>query len=163
MAIIDLGLPDGSGEELIPELGKTHPDSQSLVLTYFSDRERLATAVAAGAAGILHKSAPVEEVMDAVRRLYQGEQLLSLQEVVAAVQYLDHERRRDQEVERLVNDLTARERDVLQALAEGLSDRAIAERFSVGPATVRTHVTHILAKLEAQSGSRRWSPPFGTG
>jgi DNA-binding NarL/FixJ family response regulator len=70
---------------------------------------------------------------------------------VAAIQYLDHERRRDQEVERLVNDLTARERDVLQALAEGLSDRSIAERFSVGPATVRTHVTHILAKLEAQS------------
>jgi len=151
VAIIDLGLPDGSGEELIAPLRTACPNAQSLILTYFSDRERLAAAIAAGAAGILHKSSPVEDVMEAVRQLHRGEQLLSLHEIVAAIQLLDRERRRGQEIERLASELTTREREVLNALAEGLSDREIAARFSVGPATVRTHVTHILDKLDAQS------------
>src|SRR5687767_4031184 len=81
VAVVDLGLPDGSGEELIPELHATHPRATALVLTYFSDRPRLARAVEAGASGVLHKSASVEEVVEAVRRLYSGEQLLSLEEV----------------------------------------------------------------------------------
>jgi DNA-binding NarL/FixJ family response regulator len=151
VAIIDLGLPDGSGEELITDLRAVFPDAQALVLTYFSDRERLATAVAAGAAGILHKSAPVDEVMIAVRSLHQGEQLLTLDEVVAALRFLDQERHRDLASERLAEDLTTRELDVLRALAEGLSDRAIADRYHVSTATVRTHIGNILAKLDATS------------
>jgi DNA-binding NarL/FixJ family response regulator len=151
LAIVDLGLPDGSGEELIPELRATSPGAASLVLTHFSDRERLARAVGAGASGVMHKSASVEEVMDAVRLLYQGEQLLSYRDVMEALQVLDQERRRERETGRSYEQLTVRELEVLQALADGLSDRDIAERFSVGTATVRTHVTNILAKLDASS------------
>ena len=151
VAIIDLGLPDGSGEELIPDLRAAFPDAQSLVLTYFSDRERLATAVAAGAAGLLHKSAPVDDVMNAVRSLHQSEQLLTLEEVVSALRFLDQERQRERESELLAEELTTRELDVLRALAEGLSDRAIADRYHVSTATVRTHISNILAKLDATS------------
>ncbi|HLT21754.1 MAG TPA: response regulator transcription factor [Thermomicrobiales bacterium] len=151
VAVVDLGLPDGSGEEFIPELREASPDAAALVLTYFSERERLARAVAAGAAGVLHKSAPVSEVVDAVRRLAAGEQLVTLHEVIEALRMLDRERQRDREARLSVEQLTERELEVLQALADGLSDKEIAERLYIGPATVRTHITNILAKLNATS------------
>jgi DNA-binding NarL/FixJ family response regulator len=146
--VLDLGLPDGSGEELIPDLRAAQPDASTLVLTYFSDRDRLARAVEAGATGILHKSAPVGEVVDAVRRLHAGEQILSVEHVLAALDIAHNSR---DQVESGPDALTERELDVLQALAEGLSDRDIADRFHVGPATVRSHITAILGKLGATS------------
>ena len=151
VAVVDLGLPDSSGEELIPELHAAYPRATALVLTYFSDRERLARAVEAGASSVLHKSASVKEVVEAVRQLYSGEQLLSLEEVFEALRLVDQERRKDREARLSFEKLTDRELEVLHALAEGLSDREIAERFHVGTATVRTHVTSILAKLRAAS------------
>jgi DNA-binding NarL/FixJ family response regulator len=151
VAVVDLGLPDGSGEELIPVLRAAYPRAAALVLTYFSDRERLAQAVEAGASGVLHKSASVEEVIEAVRRLHSGEQLLSLEDVFEALRLVDQERRKDREVWLSFEKLTDRELEVLQALSDGLSDREISERFHVGSATVRSHVTSILAKLGAAS------------
>jgi DNA-binding NarL/FixJ family response regulator len=151
VAVVDLGLPDGSGEELIPVLRAAYPRAAALVLTYFSDRERLARAVEAGASGVLHKSASVEEVVEGVRRLHSGEQLLSLEEVFEALRLVDRERQKDREVGLMFERLTDREMEVLHALAEGLSDKEISERFHVGIATVRTHVTSILAKLKAAS------------
>jgi len=151
VAVVDLGLPDGSGEELIPVLRAAYPRAAALVLTYFSDRERLARAVEAGASGVLHKSASVEEVVEAVRRLHSGEQLLSLEEVFEALRLVDRERRKEREARRSFERLTDRELEVLRALADGLSDKEIAARFHVGTATVRTHVTSILAKLRAAS------------
>jgi DNA-binding NarL/FixJ family response regulator len=150
-AVEDLGLPDGSGEELIPVLRATHLRALALVLTYFSDRERLARAVEAGASGVLHKSSSVEEIVEAVRRLHSGEQLLSIEEVFEALRLVDRERRKDREARSSFEKLTDRELEVLRALAEGLSDREISNRFHVGAATVRTHVTSILAKLGAAS------------
>jgi DNA-binding NarL/FixJ family response regulator len=151
VAVVDLGLPEGSGEELIPVLRAAYPRAAALVLTYFSDRERLARAVEAGASGVLHKSASVEEVVEAVRRLHSGEQLLSLEEVFEALRLVDRERRKEREARRSFERLTDRELEVLRALADGLSDKEIAARFHVGTATVRTHVTSILAKLRAAS------------
>jgi DNA-binding NarL/FixJ family response regulator len=151
VAVVDLGLPDGSGEEMIVELRAANPHAVALVLTYFSEQERLARAVEAGASGILHKSAPVEDVVGAVRRLHSGEQLLTLQEVTEALRLVDLKRQRDREAQLSFERLTSRELEVLQALADGLSDKEISERFHVGPATVRTHVTSILAKLNATS------------
>jgi len=151
VAVVDLGLPDGSGEELIPVLRAAYPRAAALVLTYFSDQERLARAVEAGASAVLHKSASVEEVVEAVRRLDSGEQLLSLEEIFEALKLVDQERRKDRAARRSFERLTDRELEVLQALADGLSDKEIADRFHVGIATVRTHVTSILAKLGAAS------------
>src|SRR5215210_3515652 len=78
VAVVDLGLPDGSGLDLIGELRAVNPESAVLVLTASSDRAQFARAVEAGAAGVLHKSTPLHELVGAVRRLIAGEQLLTV-------------------------------------------------------------------------------------
>jgi DNA-binding NarL/FixJ family response regulator len=77
--------------------------------------------------------------------------LLTLAEVIEALRFVDQERKRDREARLSFERLTERELEVLQALADGMSDKEISERFHIGPATVRTHVTNILSKFNATS------------
>jgi DNA-binding NarL/FixJ family response regulator len=151
LAIVDLALPDGSGAELIADLQASKSRPVSLVLSAHSGRGHLAWAVEAGAAGVLHKSTRIEDIVDAVRRLRNGEQLIPPQDVVDAVRLVGRERLRDYEVRLLIGKLTPRERDLLVALAEGLNDREIAEKLYVGVGTVRSHMTHLLSKFGVDS------------
>jgi DNA-binding NarL/FixJ family response regulator len=151
VVVVDLELPDGSGVDFIGELYEARPRALALVLSAYSDRALLARAIEAGAAGLVHKSSRLDEIVAAVRRLHAGEQLLSQQEVIEAVRLVSRQRREDREAELTIGKLTPREQEVLQALAEGLSDKEIAERLYVGIGTVRTHITSILTKLGVQS------------
>lgn len=151
VAVVDLDLPDGSGAVFVSDLGHARPGAVSLVLSALSDRVRLAQAVEAGAAGVMHKSARFEEIVDAVRRLQAGKELLSQQEVIEALRLVGREREKSRQAESMLEKLTPREHEVLQALGDGLGDKEIAERFYVGVGTVRTHVTSILSKLEVHS------------
>lgn len=151
VAIVDLDLPDGLGIGLVDALRSTHPRAVVLVLSAHSDVGRRARAIEAGAASVMHKSSPVEEILDAVRRLWQGDHLLSQREVLEALRLVRRERERDHATRLMIEKLTPKEREVLQALAEGLSDKGIAERLYVGVGTIRTHVRSILAKLGVQS------------
>ncbi len=151
VAVVDLELPDGSGVDFIEKLHEMRPQTLVLVLSAYSDRVVLASAIEAGAAGVLHKSSSLDDIVDAVCRLRAGEQLLSQQEVIEAVWLVSRQRREEREAELMTGKLTPREHEVLQALAEGLSDREIAERLYVSVGTIRAHMTSILAKLEVQS------------
>jgi DNA-binding NarL/FixJ family response regulator len=151
VALVDLNLPDGSGADLIKELRDARSRATALVLSATADRRHLATAIEAGAAGVMHKSAPMGDLVEAVRRLFAGEQLLSQEEVIEALRFLTRERESNREAQLASARLTPREREVLQALAEGSSDREIARRLHVGEGTVHSHVTNILSKLEVSS------------
>jgi DNA-binding NarL/FixJ family response regulator len=151
VAIVDLNLPDGSGADFIKELRGSRPRAKALVLSATADRKHLATAIEAGAAGVMHKSAPMGDLVEAVRRLQAGEQLLSQQEVIEALRFLTRERESNREAQLASEKLTPREREVLQALAEGSSDKEIARRLHVGEGTVHSHVANILSKLEVSS------------
>lgn len=151
VVLVDLDLPDGSGVELIGYLSETRPKAAALVLSAFSDRSRIVRAIEAGASGVLHKSASIAEIVEAVRRLGSGEPLLSQQEVVEALWTVARERAEDQEARITIGRLTPREREVLQAIAEGWSDKVIADRLYMGVGTVRSHVTSILQKLGVRS------------
>ena len=151
VAMVDLELPDGSGVDFISELYEIRPKTLALVLSAYSDRVVLARAIEAGASGVMHKSSPLEDIVEAVHRLFRGEQLLSQQEVIEALRLLSRQRREEREAEHTIGRLTPREREVLQALAEGFSDKEIAERLYVGIGTVRTHITSILRKLGVKS------------
>jgi DNA-binding NarL/FixJ family response regulator len=151
VALVDLNLPDGSGADLIRDLRNSRPRSTALVLSATADRRHLATAIEAGAAGVMHKSAPMADLVEAVRLLSTGEQLLSQEEVIEALRFLTRVRESTREARLASERLTPREREVLQALAEGSSDREIAQRLHVGEGTVHSHVTNILSKLEVSS------------
>ena len=151
VAIVDLNLPDGSGTDLIKDLRGSHPRAKALVLSAISEQRYLAEAIEAGAAGIMHKSAPMSDLVEAVRRLAVGEQLLTQQEVIEALRFIGRVRESNREAQLAIYKLTPREREVLQALAEGWSDREIATRLHVGVGTVHSHVTNILSKLEVSS------------
>ena len=132
-------------------LRQTRPETVALVLSALSDRVRLARAIEAGAAGVLHKSSRLNQIVDAVRRLHAGDGLLSHQEVFQALRLVDGVRSKNREAARKLDSLTPRELDVLKALADGSSDKEIATRLFVGLGTVHTHVSSILSKLEASS------------
>jgi DNA-binding NarL/FixJ family response regulator len=151
VAIVDLNLPDGSGTDLIKDLRASRPSAKALVLSAISEQRYLAEAIEAGAAGVMHKSTPMSDLVEAVRRLAAGEQLLSQQEVIEALRFIGRERESHREAQALSEKLTPREREVLQALAEGLSDKEIAQRLHVGVGTVHSHVANILSKLEVSS------------
>ena len=151
IALIDLDLPDGEGEELIHALRSINPQAIALVLTSAISDLAKARAVEAGAAGVLHKSHPVGEITEAIRRVHAGEALLSTRETVEMLRLVGQQRERDRAAQAAIGRLTHREREVLAALAHGLHDREIAERLYIQTETVRTHMVNLLHKIGVDS------------
>jgi len=151
VAIVDLDLPDGNGVDLISDLRSANSNGAVVVLTASVDRVELARAVEAGAAGILHKSVRIEEIINAVRRLSEGAYLLAPTEAVELLRLAGRRREQSREAQKALEQLTPRERDVLQALAEGSSDKEMALQLHISTETVRTHMVNILGKLGVDS------------
>ncbi len=151
VAVVDLDLPDGSGVDLVGELRTANPHGSVLVLTASVVRLQLARAVEAGAAGVMNKSARIDEIIDAVRRLSAGETLLSTAEVIEMLRFIGQQRDQGREAQAALARLTKREREVLQALADGLNDKEIADHLHIATETARTHMVNILGKLGVDS------------
>jgi DNA-binding NarL/FixJ family response regulator len=151
LGVIDLSLPDGEGTELIKDLREANEDFAALLLTASLDRTDHARAVEAGAAGVVHKSADVDEILDATRRISEGETLLSPEELVEMLRIASQDREEEREARANIEQLTRREREVLQALSEGLSNKQIAQRLHMSVDTERTHMMNILSKLGVHS------------
>jgi DNA-binding NarL/FixJ family response regulator len=151
VAIVDLGLPDGNGVDLVRELRRRDPAVQILVLSGFRRQEIFEDAVAAGANGVMKKSVSVDQILDGVRRLHKHEPLLSATEVASMIQKSAERGTHDEAARAALATLTPREREVLQALADGLNDKDIAERLHISSDTVRRHMTNLLTKLEVES------------
>ena len=105
VAVVDLALPDGDGFGLIEELS-SRPDVMTLVLSASLEPTRFARAVESGASGVLYKSAPIGEIVDAVRRLRSGEALLSPAEVVEMLRMVSLKRQEEYEARRAIDKLT---------------------------------------------------------
>lgn len=151
LAVIDLALPDGYGGKLIRELQCASPNAVALVLSANLDRMEMARALEHGAAGVMHKSSDIEELTDAMRRLQEGKSLLPPEEMVELFRLAGSQREQEREVSETVARLTSREKEVLQALAEGWNRQEIAERLHISVGTVRNHISSILSKLGVHS------------
>ena len=151
LGVIDLSLPDGEGTDLIKDLREANEDFAALLLTASLDRTDHARAVEAGAAGVVHKSADVDEILDATRRISEGETLLSPEELVDMLVLAGQSREEEREARASIEQLTRREMQVLKALAEGLTNKEIAERLHMSVDTERTHMMNILSKLGVHS------------
>lgn len=151
IALIDLDLPDGDGADLIRELCRASAGVSVLVLTASPDRRDRARAVEAGAVHVLHKSVRTAELIVAIRDIWAGKVLLDPTETTELLRLAGEQRARHSEERAALNRLTAREREVLQLMAEGLDNQAIADRLFIGIETTRTHVARLLRKLGVDS------------
>lgn len=151
VAVVDLGLPDGDGFELIEAFSSGNSKITTLVLSASLEPARFARAVEAGASGVLHKAAAISEIVESVRRLRAGEALLSPAETIEMLRMVSRKRQEEYEIRKSIEKLTRREKEVLQALAEGLDSKEIAEKLSITIETERTHMVNILNKLGVHS------------
>lgn len=151
VAVLDLDLPDGTGSSLISELHQVNRKAEAIVLTASQEKLDMARAVEEGAAGVLHKSTPLLEIVAAVKRVANGEALIPRRELIDLIHESRLRREAEQETEEIIARLTNRERDVLLALGEGLSDRDIAERLFISKETVHTHMVNMMGKLDVES------------
>jgi DNA-binding NarL/FixJ family response regulator len=110
VAIVDLGLPDGYGADLIKELREKITQTQALVLSATLDRANMARAVERGVAGVLNKTVRLEEVVETMRRLRAGETLMPLEEVMELLRYAGSERDQEYKARKAIETLTPREK-----------------------------------------------------
>jgi len=143
VALLDVRLPDGDGIEVCREIRSAHPEIRCLMLTSFADDEALFSAIMAGASGYLLKQVKGNDLIDAIRRVGNGESLL---EPSMTARVLERIRAGNDSQDELAG-LTEQERRVLDLVAEGLTNRQIGERMYLAEKTVKNYVSNLLAKL----------------
>ncbi len=153
--ILDMSMPGLTGVQVIRELRHQAPEVKVLVLTAVEDETYLFESLAAGAQGYLLKDSDVEEVLAAVRSLHQGRGYLHPRSTMSLL--LEYQRSRTAPAppdnrQRLTEvGLTPRELEVLELVGHGFSNPEIASRLFISEKTVKTHVSHILQRLNIKS------------
>jgi|SRR5215211_1581295 len=150
LTLMDLSIPDTGGVDATEAIVDEHPGARILILARSAglDEREVLDAVLAGACGYLLKEAAAAEIIAGVRAAADGGAIINPVMATRLVARLREQRRR----ERVAAPpepppLTKRERDVLRLLAQGRENSAIAAELMISPATVKTHVAHVLAKL----------------
>ncbi|CAN5555591.1 response regulator transcription factor [soil metagenome] len=154
LALIDLGLPDGSGIDVVSALRRHQPQALPVVVTIYDDDDHLFPALQAGAFGYLLKEQPQEALVAQLLRMTQGEPPLSppiARRVLA--HFANANGRRDTLVRQLEHEvsLTERETDVLQRVAKGYTLPEIAGQFGLSKHTIADHIKQIYRKLNVSS------------
>jgi NarL family two-component system response regulator LiaR len=144
VVLMDLVMPQMDGLEATRQITENHPDIRVLVLTSFITDDKVFPAIKAGAMGYLLKDTGSSELIDAIRKVHRGE--ISLHPEIAQ-KVLSEVRQPSAEVQLAPDPLTEREVEVLKLVAEGKSNKEIAEELKISPHTARTHVNRILNKL----------------
>lgn len=144
VAVLDVRLPDGDGVEVCREIRSRHPEIQCLMLTSFADDEALFSAIMAGAAGYILKQIRGNDLVDAVRKVASG---VSLLDPAVTAKVLERLRSEPKEEDEGLAKLTEQERRILDLIAEGYTNRQIAEKIYLAEKTVKNYVSSLLAKL----------------
>ncbi len=142
VAVLDVRLPDGSGVEVCREVRSRHHEIACLMLTSFSDDEALFDAIMAGASGYVLKEVRGSDLVGDIRKVAAGHSLL---DPILTARVM--ERMRTRREEETADHLTPQEQKILDLIAEGLTNRQIAERMYLSEKTVKNYVSNMLAKL----------------
>lgn len=142
VAVLDVRLPDGNGVEVCREIRSSHPEIACLMLTSFSDDEALFDAIMAGAAGYVLKEVRGSDLVGDIRKVASGQSLLD-PSLTGRVM----ERLRRRETSDDAAGLTPQEQRILELIAQGRTNRQIAEVMILSEKTVKNYVSNLLAKL----------------
>lgn len=148
--VMDIAMPGMDGLEATRRITKKNPGIKVLVLTQYDNREYVLSSIKAGAAGYLPKKAVGSELVSAIRALHRGDSFLPPQ---AAKALIDRYRQQAEEAEPY-NRLTAKEREILNLIAEGHTSRKIADILSISLHTVLNHLTKIMGKLDIHNRTK---------
>ena len=141
--VLDLVMPRKDGIQAAAEITRDDSSARILVLTSFAEEDKLVPAFKAGAVGYLLKDSAPQDLLQAIRNVAQGASSLHPQIAYQLIRALS----RPAERPAAAMPLTNREREVLRLVAQGLSNDEIAENIHLAERTVRSHISHILAKL----------------
>ncbi len=146
--LLDIDLPGMNGIQMLEELSPRLPDTKIVMLTVSDSERDMIEALARGAAGYLTKDLHPEALLRALRGIQQGELAMSRRYAARVMRhFIDAARKGRTGTGSGLEGLSPRENDVLRMLADGLTDREIAQALVISPRTVETHVSNILHKL----------------
>ncbi len=145
--LTDLGLPGMSGVELIKKAKEEMPSLEIMAHTVFEDREKVFSAIKAGASGYILKGSSPREIIESIHSLYKGGAPMSPK----IARKIIHEFQDDATGEDFL--LTQRETEIVKRVEEGLTYKEIGERLSISTHTVHTHIKNIYEKLQAKDRS----------
>ena len=143
VVVLDVRLPDGSGVEACREIRERFPDVKVLMLTSFADEEALMAAILAGASGYVLKRIKTDELVGGIRRVGAGESLLDPE----MTERLFTRIRSGETDDPLLGRLTKQERAIVEHIADGLTNKQIAEEMFLAEKTVKNYVSNVLAKM----------------
>ena len=150
VVVLDVSMPGGTGLEVIGDVRRAAPQARVLILSVHDEAEYVLQAVRAGAHGYMRKDSSPAELRDAVRAVDRGESVFSPAMTVRLADALRVESGRLARESKLAL-LTSRERDVLEGIANGETNKEIAARYGISPRTVETHRESLMRKLEIHS------------
>jgi DNA-binding NarL/FixJ family response regulator len=163
VVLMDVRMPVLDGIEATRLIVSSECDTKVLVLTTFDLDEYVYAALRSGASGYLLKDTPAKELVAAVRIISQGDALLSPSVTRRLIEEFANQPEPEAVAAALPDDLTEREREALELLAHGLSNREIAARMFIGEATAKTHVSRLLTKLGVRDRVQAVVLAFETG
>jgi two-component system, NarL family, response regulator DevR len=146
VAVLDGRLPDGSGIDVCRDIRSELPDTYCLILTSYDDQDAVLAAVLAGASGYVLKEVRGSGLIDAIRQVALGRSLID----PGTIERVMNQVRQGPAVDGKVAGLTDREREILDLIAEGLTNRQIGERLYLAEKTVKNYVSSLLSKLGMQ-------------
>ena len=149
VVLMDLVIPCLDGVEATRQIATSLPQTRILVLTSFVTQDKVFPAIKAGAAGYLLKDTGSSELIEAIRQVFRGESSLDPKIASLVLAEISHPAQTD--TRSTPDPLTEREIEVLRLVAQGLSNKEIADRLAISPETARTHVNRILSKLQVAS------------
>jgi len=143
VAVLDANLPDGSGLDICREMRAADPGIKAMILTSYQDDDAISAAILAGAAGYVLKQIDGNSLVSGIRLVASGHSLIDRSVAARVMEQVEFHKRSLQ----VLSDLTPQQSKILFLIADGLTNREIAERLFLAEKTVKNHVTALLSRL----------------
>lgn len=148
IAILDIEMPVMDGLEATRKIKAEYPNIKVLILTMYNDKSFIKEIIAAGASGYILKNKGSNELVNAIRAIYQGEEYFSKSVTDTLIKSIQEEK---QDKKKTASKLTKREREVLELIGKGMTSKEVSDELCIATTTVETHRRHLIDKLDVKN------------